>query len=121
MIDEQAYKRTITHYLYGGVLAAVVTGIVYFVAVNNWLTGTSLALFALVAAVIQLAIHLVFFVHVRDREGPNWAAMSFIFTALTAMIIVIGSIWIMININYSMGMSPEKMNEYMIKQGKKGF
>lgn len=121
MTDENSYQRTVKHYIYGGILAAIVTGVVYLVAVNDWLTGLALAFFALVAAGIQLAIHLAFFIHVRDREGPNWAAMSLVFTALTALIIIIGSIWIMMNVNYNMGMSPEKMDEYMIKQGRKGF
>jgi cytochrome o ubiquinol oxidase operon protein cyoD len=121
MTDDNTYQRTVKQYVYGGFLAAIVTGVVYFVAVDEWLTGMALAFFALAAAAVQLAIHLAFFVHVRDREGPNWAAMSFLFTALTALIIIIGSIWIMMNVNYNMGMSPEKMDEYMIKQGKKGF
>jgi cytochrome o ubiquinol oxidase operon protein cyoD len=121
MSHEDTYRQTVRHYIYGGMMAAIVTGVVYLVAENNWLTGGSLALFALIAAGIQLAIHLAFFIHVRDREGTNWAAMSFIFTTLTALIVIIGSLWIMMNINYNMGMSPEKMNDYMIKQGKKGF
>ncbi len=121
MNHETTYRQEIKQYLYGGIAAAVVTGIVYLTAVNEWLTGGALALFALVAAAIQLAIHLAFFIHVRDREGANWPAMSFIFTTLTALIVIIGSLWIMMNINYNMGMSPEQMNEYMIKQGKKGF
>lgn len=121
MTHDDSYQQTVKHYIYGGLLAALITGVVYVVAVNDWLTGLSLAFFGLVAAGIQLAIHLAFFIHVRDREGPNWAAMSFMFTTLTALIIIIGSIWIMMNVNYNMGMSPEKMDEYMIKQGKKGF
>jgi len=37
------------------------------------------------------------------------------------LVIVIGSLWIMQNLDYRMGMSGEAMNEYMKEQNKKGF
>jgi hypothetical protein len=37
------------------------------------------------------------------------------------MIIVVGSLWIMKNLDYRMGMSSEAMNEYMKTQNTKGF
>jgi cytochrome o ubiquinol oxidase operon protein cyoD len=121
MTEQHEYYHSVKQYMLGGALAAVITGIVYFVAINKWLEGAQLAAFCLVLAAVQLGIHLAFFIHVRDREGPNWSAMSFMFTALTALIIIVGSLWIMMNLNYNMGMTGEQMNEYMMKQNKKGF
>ena len=37
------------------------------------------------------------------------------------LIIVVGSLWIMANMNYNMHMSPEQIKDYMIEQNKKGF
>jgi cytochrome o ubiquinol oxidase operon protein cyoD len=118
MID---YDKAILRYVLGGVLAGTLTLLVFSAAVYHWLDGPMLAGFALICAAAQFAVHLKFFVELREDRGPDWYKMSFMFTILTALIIVIGSLWVMMNLNYNMGMSPEQMNEYMIQQGKKGF
>ena len=46
--------------------------------------------------------------------------MAFVFMIVTVATIVLGSIWIMANLNYNM-MSPEQVDTYMLKQSKKGF
>ncbi|MGE5298418.1 MAG: hypothetical protein ACM3KF_00060, partial [Acidobacteriota bacterium] len=56
-----------------------------------------------------------------DKEKPKWRLASYLFTWFTLLIIVVGSLWIMNNMNYNMMMSPEQMTDYMLKQNAKGF
>ena len=121
MTNEQEYRRATVRYCVGAGIAAILTLAVYFATNDGWLYAVPLAVFALVAACVQVAVHLVTFLHIGQETKPRWRAYSFAFTALTIVIIVIGSLWIMINLNYNMGMSPQQMTDYMNKQYKKGF
>ncbi len=122
MNQERQYRRATRNYVLGALAAAVTSIVVYFSAVEQWFASIgALAVFALVFAGIQLVLQLITFLHLGDEDKPRWQTSSFVFTFLMAIIIIVGSIWIMMNLNYNMGMSPEQMDEYMLKQNKKGF
>lgn len=67
-------------------------------------------------AVLQLAIQLLFFLHLGEESKPRWKLMSFIFAFIILGIIVFGSLWIMFDLNSRMMMSPTDMIKYMDKQ-----
>lgn len=122
MNHDLAYKKATVRYVLGAVGAALVTGVVYTAAVGGWFaSAAAIAVFALVLAGVQLAIQVATFLHLGSEQRPRWQSMSFVFTLITALIIVVGSIWIMLNLNYNMHMTPQQMEEYMSAQNKKGF
>lgn len=115
------YRKETIRYIVGAVVAAVLTYMVYMVAVEQRLEAVWLAVVALGLAMVQLLVQMVSFLHLGNETKPRWKAQSFVFAFLMATVIVVGSIWIMANLDYNMGMSPQQMDEYMIKQNKKGF
>ncbi len=118
-MDEVAYKKR----LVGGLIASLTcTLFVYFGVTNHWFTQNYVAvLFILGVGFVQALVQVRFFLHLDEEKRPRWQLHSFWFTAVMVLVIVIGSLWVMMNLNYNMGMSPEQMNEYMMKQNKKGF
>jgi cytochrome o ubiquinol oxidase subunit IV len=54
-------------------------------------------------AVAQLAVQSLFFLHLSARPSLRPTVYSTVFTVATLLTIVIGSIWIMNNLNYNMG------------------
>lgn len=116
------YRREQIRYTYAYAIAAALTFIAYSLVTGHlvegqWLAGTLLAL-----AAAQLYIQSKYFLHLDDdAERPKWRLVSYLFTWFTLLIIVVGSLWIMNNLNYNMMMSPEDMNSYMLKQNAKGF
>jgi len=57
-------------------------------------------------------VQMVFFLHIG--RGSRWKLLTFIFTIIVVGIVVIGSIWIMHNLNYNMmDMSPDEQRQYM--------
>jgi cytochrome o ubiquinol oxidase operon protein cyoD len=63
-------------------------------------------------AVVQLVIQAVFFLHIG--RGSRLKLVTFVFAILIVLIVVVGSIWIMNNLDYGMmKMSPDQMNVYM--------
>ena len=56
----------------------------------------------LVSAVVQILVHLVCFLHMNTSSEERWNLVAFVFTALIIAILVVGSIWIMWNLNQNM-------------------
>ncbi len=101
-------------YVVGFVLSIATTLLAYFFVVNNLWPKEVMIYIVLGIAVVQLIVQLVFFLHLG--RGNRWKVLTFVFAALVVLIVVIGSIWIMQNLDYNMmHMSPEQMNQYMVE------
>lgn len=121
-MNDRKYRLAIKRYIVGGIGALGWTLVTYGLAVSGLVQDKpQLIFYILVAAMLQLIVQIFYFLHISDESKPRWRQTSFLFTLLMVLVIVIGSIWIMINMNYNMGMSGEDMNTYMIEQNKKGF
>lgn len=64
-------------------------------------------------ALAQLTAQLVFFLHLGKESKPRWNLMVFFFAVMVVGIVVIGSLWIMQNLNYHM--HPQETEDYIIK------
>ena len=56
----------------------------------------------MVLAIAQIGVHLVFFIHITT--GPDNAnnVLALAFGVLIVMLIIVGSLWIMTNLNHNM-------------------
>jgi cytochrome o ubiquinol oxidase operon protein cyoD len=63
----------------------------------------SLAIVIFVFAITQLAVQLVFFLHLGREKKPYGQSLIFMFTAFIITLLVVGSLWIMANLDYSHG------------------
>lgn len=48
--------------------------------------------------------YTVYFLHMNSKSDEGWNLTAFIFTVIIIAIVVVGSIWIMWNLNYNMMM-----------------
>lgn len=108
-------------YVAGFLSAVALTLMAYFSVVEQWLDGSQLVGAIMALAAVQLVVQLVFFLHLGREDKPRWNLAVFVFMFIVLVIIVAGSLWIMQNLNYHTTMSPQEMNQYMLKQGSKGF
>lgn len=112
---------TIARYTIGFVLSLVLTLAAYYYVV---LHGSEMWLLVVLGtlALTQMIVQLVFFLHLGDEVGPRYKLASFLFMLLVLAIVVIGSLWIMANLNYNMmHMGPNEKTNYMMTQHDKGF
>jgi cytochrome o ubiquinol oxidase operon protein cyoD len=122
MSQKDDYNKAVLRYCVGAVLSSIITGIVYMIVMGESVNGAVLMVAIIMAlAVVQLIVQLYFFLHVTEGEKPRWQLHTFWFSAIMILIIVIGSIWVMRNLDYNMGMSPDQMHKYMLEENKKGF
>jgi len=99
-------------YVVGFVLSVVATLMAYLIVVNHVWPMATLIYIILAIAVTQLIIQVVFFLHIG--RGSHWRFVTFIFAILIVLIIVVGTIWIMNNLNYNMmRMTPAQQELYM--------
>lgn len=69
---------------------------------HSFLTHKFLIGVVLVLAMTQLVVQLVFFLHIGREDKPRWNLQALLFAILVVAILVIGSIWIMANLDYNM-------------------
>lgn len=65
------------------------------------LFGRHLIIFlVLFLAVIQLVVQLIYFLHLSHDSSQQWNLTAFAFMLMVLLILVLGSLWIMYNLNY---------------------
>jgi cytochrome o ubiquinol oxidase operon protein cyoD len=57
-----------------------------------------------VAAVIQVLVHLRYFLHLDLTSTPRENLLAIVFTAILIFLMVGGSFWIMLDLNHRMSM-----------------
>ncbi len=91
---------TIKSYTLGFVLSVLLTLAAYYIVVEKLLNNRVLILTILLLAVIQLWVQLIMFLHLGNEAGPRWKLAAWISTSSIILIVIIGSIVIMNNLNY---------------------
>ncbi len=63
-------------------------------------------------AVVQIVVHMVYFLHMNTRSEGGWTMLALIFTIVLVVITLSGSIWVMYHLNANMmPMSPQDMRQ----------
>lgn len=121
-MNDSEFTRLAIRYIFGFAAALCLSVLGYILIVDNWFDSSIATMAALLAlASIQLVIQLVCFLHLDGRGRSRGRATTLGFTLLMMLVVVIGSLWIMDNLDYRMGMNGQEMEEYMQKQNTKGF
>lgn len=115
------FGRLFLRYVIGFLSALLLSVGSYLIVVNGGLESSAIMAVILTLAVVQLIVQLIFFLHLDIRGRSAGRTVVFVFTIIMMLVVVVGSLWIMRNLDYRMGMSSEAMNEYMQTQNKKGF
>ncbi len=89
-------------YLTGFVLAVVLTAIPFYVVVTHALSPRRALLVIGVAAVLQILVHLRYFLHLNFTSTPKENLLAIVFTAVLIFIMVGGSFWIMFDLHTRM-------------------
>ena len=54
------------------------------------------------ATVFQILVHLHYFLHLNTSSESRWNVLALLLTFLIMLLFVVGSLWIMYNLNYRM-------------------
>lgn len=112
-----SYKKPFLMYVVGFGLSLLLTFLAYATVAGKMFSSSLTIGLIVFFAIIQLFVQLIFFLHLGREAKPHWRWVTLGFGVLVVGIVVFGSLWIMDNLNYNMMHSPEKMHEYIHKQG----
>lgn len=103
------HQGSLRGYLTGFVLAAILTVIPFWLVMGHVIANKQLLILVILAlAIVQIFVHIVYFLHLDTRSEAGWNMMAFIFTAVLVIIVLGASIWVMYNENVNMmPMSPQ--------------
>ena len=110
--EEDASSGTVI-YTIGLVLASILTVTSFWAANTTVLWAPGIPLGLAVLAIAQMGVHLVFFLHVTSGPDNTNNILALAFGMLIVILVVIGSLWIMSNLNQNMMPGPELMNLHL--------
>jgi cytochrome o ubiquinol oxidase operon protein cyoD len=95
-------ERTTKPYLIGIVLALILTAVPFGLVYAGTLPRQTLLIVIAVFAVIQVLVHLRFFLHIDFRTTPRENLIALAFAVVLIFIMVGGSLWIMFDLYHRM-------------------
>jgi cytochrome o ubiquinol oxidase subunit IV len=111
--DEPAGRHEISEgiqgYLIGLGLAVLLTAVSFFIAGTSLVWHPSIPIALVVLAVAQIGVHLVFFLHITTGPDNVNNVLALAFGVLIVFLLIVGSLWIMSNLNQNMGPMPMPM------------
>ena len=90
-------------YLTGFLLSLLLTAIPFWLVMAKVLpTPTITTLVILAFAMVQVVVHMVYFLHMNPKSEGGWNLIALIFTAVLLVIVLIGTLWVMHHMNTNM-------------------
>ena len=97
-----ASRGSFKSYATGFIVSIVLTAIAFALVMSGDLSRSA-ALFGIIgAALVQILVHLHYFLHLDTSSAARWNILALIFTLWIMTLFVGGTIWIMYNLNYRM-------------------
>ncbi|RVU21648.1 cytochrome o ubiquinol oxidase subunit IV [Methylobacterium oryzihabitans] len=90
-------------YVTGFVLSVILTAIPFALVMARPIDSalwTGLVVMAF--AVVQIVVHMVYFLHMNTSSEGGWTVLALIFTIVLVVITLTGSLWVMHHLNTNM-------------------
>jgi len=90
-------------YLIGFVLSVILTAIPFWMVMTGAIDNKqATAIIVMAFAVVQIVVHMVFFLHMTPASEGGWSMLALIFTVVLVVIVLSGSLWVMYHLNANM-------------------
>jgi cytochrome o ubiquinol oxidase operon protein cyoD len=106
---QKEWHGTFRSYAMGFIGSLLLTLISFFLVATKLFT-THVTFYIIIGlALLQAAIQMIFFLHVGQEAKPRWETLVFYFMVMVVLIIGLGSLWIMFDLN-------ERVMSHMAKE-----
>jgi len=101
--NDHASHGTRGSYLKGFFLSVLLTAVPFWAVMTGAFKDPSTAaLVIMLFAVLQIIVHMIYFLHMNTKSENGWTMMALIFTIILVVITLSGSIWVMYHMNTNM-------------------
>ena len=98
-------------YVIGFVLSVILTAIPFWLVMTMPLSAGATGAIIMGFAVVQIVVHMIFFLHMTPKAEGGWSLTSLVFTVIVVGIMLAGSLWVMHHLNTNMMPMPHDMNQ----------
>lgn len=108
---EHGGHGSMREYVIGFLLSVILTAIPFWLVMSGAIEdkGTT-AIIIMVFAVVQIVVHMIYFLHMNSQSENGWTVMALIFTLVIVVITLAGSLWVMYHLETNM-MATHEMRE----------
>jgi cytochrome o ubiquinol oxidase operon protein cyoD len=108
--QDEAGHGSLKGYVTGFVLAVILTAIPFWLVMGGVLPSARVTGFVVMGfAVVQMVVHMVYFLHMNTRAEGGWTMLALLFTLVLVVITIAGSLWIMFHLDNNMMPMPHDM------------
>ncbi len=87
-------------YMTGFVLSVILTFIPFALVMAGGFGSARLTGFVVLAfAIVQIVVHMIYFLHMNLKSEGGWIFITLIFTIIVLTIALVGTMWVMYNMN----------------------
>lgn len=105
---------TLRDYVIGFIASVVLTVIPFWLVMADPIgSPTVTALLVMEFGVLQIFVHMFYFLHMNTTSQGGWTMMAAIFTAVLVVITLLGSMWVMYHMNVHMMPMPAEHLQQM--------
>ncbi|APH57085.1 Cytochrome O ubiquinol oxidase protein cyoD [Granulibacter bethesdensis] len=104
--DHGSSHGSVGSYITGFILSVILTAAAFLIVAYKLIPEHLILPGVAALAVIQILVHLVFFLHMNASSEQRWNVTAFVFSVVVLLILVSGSIWIMYNLTSRMDHGP---------------
>ncbi|MET0379608.1 MAG: cytochrome o ubiquinol oxidase subunit IV [Spongiibacteraceae bacterium] len=100
---DDAPHSTLKGYVIGFVLSVILTAIPFWLVMDKVIASSGTTAFVILSfAVVQIFVHMIFFLHMNAKSEGGWNMLALIFTLVLLVIVLAGSLWVMYHMNTNM-------------------
>ena len=109
-LEHDTLHITVGGYVTGFVLSVILTAVAFWLVMAKVFDNTLVTTFVILGlAIVQIYVHMVFFLHMTSKAEGGWSWMSLIFTLILVVITLSGSLWIMFHLSTNTMVTPEQV------------
>lgn len=98
-------------YAIGFVLSVVLTAIPFWLVMAKPFAAGATAAIIMAFAVVQIIVHMIYFLHMTPRAEGGWSMTALVFTVIVVAIMLAGSLWVMHHLNTNMMPMPHDVRQ----------
>jgi len=93
---------TMRDYVIGFVASVILTAIPFWLVMTGTFSAAATAAIITVFAVVQIVVHMIFFLHMNSKAEGGWSLSTLVFTIIVVVIMLSGSLWVMSHLHSNM-------------------
>ena len=110
--EDHSGHGSMRDYVIGFFLSVVLTAIPFWLVMSHAIADKqATALVIMAFAIVQIVVHMIYFLHMNTKAESGWTFMALIFTVILVVIALSGSLWVMYHLNHNMMPTAHEMGQ----------